>query len=267
MADNVDGNDEYQFDELDPMTPNTGDDNEAPIAGPGLSEEMQGASAGSNNLKRNVLIVVAAVILIVVVYKFIEGGFSTKSTPLPPAVPTAVTPAPAEPQPIPQTIPEARIPSPEAVTPAAEIKINQSLSTIEVRQQSLGADLSSVNNQLGGISNSLNLMMTKMTELNGVIASLNAKIDEQATIIERLNMPKEHKKTHYIRHRTEGRPKFYLQAVIPGRAWLIATNGATLTVREGTVIAGYGIVKLIDPNQGRVTTSSGQVIRFSQEDS
>jgi intracellular multiplication protein IcmG len=61
--------------------------------------------------------------------------------------------------------------------------------------------------------------------------------------------------------------RYNIQAVIPGRAWLIATNGATLTVSQGTAIPGYGIVKLIDPVQGKVTTSSGQIIRFSQEDS
>ena len=58
-----------------------------------------------------------------------------------------------------------------------------------------------------------------------------------------------------------------MQAVIPGRAWLIANNGSTITVREGTPIPGYGIAKIIDPIKGRVMTSSGKEIRFSQDDS
>ena len=60
---------------------------------------------------------------------------------------------------------------------------------------------------------------------------------------------------------------YYIQAVIPGRAWLIATNGSTLTVREGSTIPGYGIVRKIDPNLGKVFMSTGKVIRFSQLDS
>ncbi|HAF87135.1 MAG TPA: type IV secretion protein IcmG, partial [Legionellales bacterium] len=60
---------------------------------------------------------------------------------------------------------------------------------------------------------------------------------------------------------------YYIKAVIPGRAWLIAANGSTLTVSEGTNIKGYGMVKLIDSTQGRILTSSGRVIRFSQQDS
>ena len=60
---------------------------------------------------------------------------------------------------------------------------------------------------------------------------------------------------------------YYIQAVIPGRAWLVSSQGLTITVREGTSVPGYGIVKLIDPNQGRILTSSGRTITFSQQDS
>ena len=72
---------------------------------------------------------------------------------------------------------------------------------------------------------------------------------------------------HHINKPSAPPIHYYIQAVIPGRAWIIATNGSTLTVREGTNIAGYGIVRLIDPLDGRIVTSSGQIIRFSQEDS
>ena len=58
-----------------------------------------------------------------------------------------------------------------------------------------------------------------------------------------------------------------LQAIIPGRAWLNCSNGETLTVRQGTKIINYGVVRYIDAASGRVLTSSGQIITFSQEDS
>ena len=107
-----------------------------------------------------------------------------------------------------------------------------------------------------------------MTELNGVIANLSAKVDQQSREIEGLTIRRqEANKVYHRGAQATHFPKYHIQAVIPGRAWLIATNGATLTVREGTAVAGYGMVRLIDPSQGRVTTSSGQVIRFSQEDS
>ena len=105
-----------------------------------------------------------------------------------------------------------------------------------------------------------------------MMQQLNAKLDQQTQVIEGL-----------LRHQAQKRapPKamakargpvakpmnYYVQAVIPGRAWLIATNGSTLTVRQGSSVRGYGVVQSIDAVQGRVNTSSGRVIRFSQDDS
>lgn len=156
----------------------------------------------------------------------------------------------------------------QAPPPSVDTNVAQKLSALEFSQQSMRADVSSVSDKLGGISNNLNAIVAKMSELNGIIANLNTKVDEQSREIEQLTIRREEaKKASHFVPKAIHYPKYHIQAVIPGRAWLIATNGATLTVREGTVVAGYGMVRLIDPNQGRVMTSSGQVIRFSQEDS
>ena len=61
--------------------------------------------------------------------------------------------------------------------------------------------------------------------------------------------------------------RYAVKAVIPGRAWLLASNGSTLTVRRGTPIQGYGVVTGIDAVRGYVFTSYRKLIRFSQEDS
>lgn len=57
-----------------------------------------------------------------------------------------------------------------------------------------------------------------------------------------------------------------LQAIIPGRAWLLCSNGETMTVSQGTQIPTYGEIRYIDAPSGQVLTSSGQTIAFSQED-
>jgi intracellular multiplication protein IcmG len=106
-----------------------------------------------------------------------------------------------------------------------------------------------------------------VSELNRMIAALSDKLDSQAKTIESLAAKPVVRKTHPIVGRNKPLVQYNIQAVIPGRAWIVATNGTTLTVREGSKVPGYGLVKLIDPNQGRVITSSGRVIRFSQEDS
>ena len=45
---------------------------------------------------------------------------------------------------------------------------------------------------------------------------------------------------------------YTVQAIIPGRAWLRAKNGDTVTVAEGDDIKGIGRVTKIDPYDGVV---------------
>jgi intracellular multiplication protein IcmG len=50
-----------------------------------------------------------------------------------------------------------------------------------------------------------------------------------------------------------------LRAVIPGRAWLVDTQGRTYTVTQGDLVGNFGKVVQIDADAGRVITSSGYV--------
>lgn len=267
MADKDQYNDEYQFADLDAMTPDAGDEGEVMgAADPNSPEEVPSVNpSDTNNVKRNALIVVALVILLMIIYKFVGSVFSDKNTTVKATAPTVTVPAPAPVRVQPLAPPVA--PAPVTTEPNVDAQISQKLSAIEVSQQSMRTDVSSVSSQIGGINSNLNTLVAKIAELDGIISSLNAKLDDQTRVIEQLTIRRQAKKVHYAPRKAAHYPKYYIQAVIPGRAWLIATNGSTLTVREGTIIAGYGMVKLIDPNQGRIITSSGQVIRFSQEDS
>ena len=261
MADNDQYNDEYQFADLDSMGPDAGDQvdegGDKVASEPGVPEEHH----EETNIKRNALIALAVVVLLMVLYKLVGFIFSEKKM----AVKTQITPVTVS-TPI-NTQPQPTSSVPEAPASSSNTKISQELTTLDAGQQSMRSDISSVNGQLVGITTSLNDMTAKLAELNGIIANLSAKVDEQSREIERVTVRREIKKINYSRHNIMPRLRYNIQAVIPGRAWLIASNGSTLTVREGTLISGYGMVKLIDPNQGRVTTSSGQVIKFSQEDS
>jgi len=61
--------------------------------------------------------------------------------------------------------------------------------------------------------------------------------------------------------RIEGHLSYSVYAIIPGRAWLRAANGNTLTVSEGDQLGEYGKVLKIDPSNGIVVTSSGVTLR------
>lgn len=170
-------------------------------------------------------------------------------------------PEPVQPQPIVQQQPPA--------VQENDTALQQKVASIEASQQTVQSEVSSMSQQVGNVNNNVNALNAQITKLNQMITDLNTQVVKQSEVINVLmerTKPKPVKRV--VRVRTVA-PQiiYYINAVIPGRAWLIGTNGSTLTVREGTKIAGYGTVKLIDSMQGRVLTSSGRVIRFSQEDS
>jgi intracellular multiplication protein IcmG len=263
MADNDQYNDEYQFADLDAMHPDSEDASASPSAeGTSTSGETRTGALDHHTIKRNGLIVIVLLVSAIVIYKFVGSFSADKKVAVNTSAPVV---APVVQPPV---QPQAVMPVPVVPLPAVDTKVSQELSALDSAQQSMRADVSTLSDQLGALSNNVNAMVAKMSELNGAIASLSAKVDEQSHELEQLTIRREEaKRVHHGVLKGPRYPRYYIQAVIPGRAWLIATNGATLTVREGTVIAGYGMVKLIDPNQGRVSTSSGQVIRFSQDDS
>lgn len=263
MADQDQFNDEYEFSDLNEVTPDMGTGTEGLNESHVFPEGSLPVEDRSRLIKRNALIIVGVVVLLMILYKIVglimnERKAKTVAIAPPPAI---TTPS----QPIVQTPP----PSVVATTPTSldnTAQWDQKISGLEVSQQSLRSDISNVNDQVSSLNNNLSATNNKIAELTAMISSLNAKLDEQAREMEQFVRRREQRRVKHISRAVQS-IKYYIQAVIPGRAWLIASNGATLTVREGTRITGYGIVKLIDPNQGRVLTSSGQVIRFSQDDS
>lgn len=247
--------DEYQFSDQEVMSTDT------TVEGSGLEAEPT-VDSENNNVIRNAIIVVVLVVLAMLLYKLF--GSSSNETDIP-----AITPAPVAQVPPPTTVPAAPMvqAAPIEVT-KVDSKVDEKLYALDSAQKTMSSDLSSMNNQLIEMNKNINALMAKMSELNTVVMQLNNKVEEESHEIELLKMKQVVPKSiHHSAIRTRSYPKYNIQAVIPGRAWLIATNGSTLTVREGTVVDGYGMVKLIDPEQGRVLTSSGRIIRFSQEDS
>lgn len=267
MADSDQYNDEYQFADLDSMEPSEVVEEEPSVKE--SSEELTKPNKKTyfepQHLKRNALIAVGGLIFLIIIYKWLSSGSAPKKmveptpTPIPiQAIKPTASPTPAAPE-----------LSQEKAQSVVDNQLTQKIAAIELSEQNMRTDISTINEQLAMMTNNLNAMSTKITELSGIVANLSQKIDQEVKVIEqKAAVQRPIQRTYYPRHHTHGEyHKYYLQAVIPGRAWLIATTGSTLTVREGTMIPGYGIVKLIDPNQGRVLTSSGHIIKFSQNDS
>ena len=268
MADNNIDNDDYQYVDMDASSPNLDDSLQS------LDESLEtkpgvGRSVFLMDTKRKALLVIAFLFVSILIYKWVASTFSIEKSSQVPEQATNVkrTTAPVVVNQPAQII----VPAETTTTVNIDERIGKHLSDLEQGLQMTSADFLTSNSQIAELNTSVTQMKAKVEELNRVVAQLSAKIEAQEA--DRLKprvivqpRPRTRPASSY-RRTSEPRARYFIQAVIPGRAWLVATNGSTLTVREGTVIPGYGMVKLIDPRQGRVLTSSGQVIRFSPEDS
>lgn len=277
MADN-DQNDEYKFAELDALD-NESMENIDYGSGNATPPSSQDPRSPQKNVRRNALIVLGLAFFAIIMYKIIGGFFAGKSSAtkenMPPAPAAEITPQP-QPQPQVQAQPVQSEIAPQPVQPVAQpvvqennTALKQEVDSIAVNQQNVQSQVSSINEQVGNVNNNVNNLSNQISKLNQTISDLTNQLNKQSTeitILMERTKPKPIKRPMRLPQMSEVNI-YYISAVIPGRAWLIGTNGSTLTVREGTKIAGYGVVKLIDSMEGRILTSSGRVIRFSQEDS
>jgi len=251
MADQSQDSEEYQF-----TDPDDSIDESSTVSQAGADTTVPAASNLAMDTSQRVRVIVIGVIsivVLVVLYKLIVAVFHGKKEVIQPVAPPAIT----------QAQPFVTTPTPQP----ADAKVMQTLSELDASQQNTQTEISNLNNQLSGVTGQLNDLSAKISALNQIVVTLGDKVDQQSQQIVQVM---ERTKPKIVRRVTPNKlpsQHYTMQAVIPGRAWLIAKDGSTLTVREGTIIAGYGIVQRIDPMQGAVFTSSGRMIRFSQEDS
>lgn len=131
--------------------------------------------------------------------------------------------------------------------------VNEKLNQLNIQLNSLNANNQMLQQQLGQLVAKLQSMQQSMEE---AIAAAKSRPQIRSSVrhgehVSRLVIPRIH---------------YYVQAIIPGRAWLVSSQGQTLTLRVGSTLPGYGIVKSIDAEQGRVMMSTGKVFIFNPAD-
>lgn len=266
MAEN-DQNDEYKFVELDGLDNPMMDDSDAK---PSASSYARPGGASKKDIKRNALIAFGLIILAMILYKIFGYLFFHKTeevatqTPMEPPAQIAAQPVQ---QPLPQPVINTT-PTPQPVIRVDNSELTQKVVAVESAQQNVRSEVGAVSQQVATVNNNVQNLNSQIASLNQVITNLSTQLARQTEEINVLMARTQPKRVvKHVSTPATAPLVYYIQAVIPGRAWIIASNGSTLTVREGTKIPGFGVVRLIDPLSGRVVTSSGRVIRFSQEDS
>jgi intracellular multiplication protein IcmG len=177
----------------------------------------------------------------------------------------------SEPPPLSQPlIQQAPPPPPANATLSSEEKAK--LDTVLQQEQDNQNQIQNLSQEVTQLQTSTQTLSNKMDDLITQLSAMTKKMEaqeEQARMLEQLKKKAVSSRVKANRHHpAKAAEKYYLQAAIPGRAWLIKRNGTdTLTVRRGTIVPGYGKVLQIDADKGRVLMSSGKTIIFGQWDS
>ncbi|MAZ78042.1 MAG: hypothetical protein CMF39_05135 [Legionellaceae bacterium] len=214
-----------------------------------------------------VLAVVAIIILVGVVYKVVQVVKADHQKPSLPAV--------SEQSKLASINAQAKQANLEAIKKqeAAEKVLNQKLaaqkaqqveesqkSIVQLRQMQTQTQqhLASVDQSLQQVSNQLSVVATQVGKLSAQMQALQAEKSHEAQLKAEMK-----KKQDAV---TRAKLNYFVQAVIPGRAWLKSPNGQSLTVTVGDTIPAYGQVLSIDSYSGSVVTSSGHVIQYAMQE-
>ncbi len=224
---------------------------------------------------RNAIIAVIALILLIVIYQFTSGMVTKKKSKT------------QQPQNIIQR-PKGFTEERSKLQPM--LSKQQNSQTLSVAQKDLEKETKVIQNNLDKVKQAQDIiyakistlssdslkMSTEYQELSEKLDKLSIQVEKLASVVEDQSQTIMNLSTRRVYHTRQmhesraSRPqymKYFVKAVIPGRAWLIAENGSTLTVRKGSMIPGYGVVTMVDVSQGRVLTNSGRIISFAQNDS
>ena len=214
------------------------------------------------NIKLNALIVVLALIFFIGMYQYIMHRHIPRSDNIL--------------QPVQQPVENISNPlqtsnvMPDVVNKAPD-QMQQGLNVVQETQQNMQSDLSGMNEHVTRLDDRLSSILTSIEAIGQRVDQLSSTLEvetqriEHAFTVQKDSLRKKKSSKSHAKKRQI--ITYNVEAVIPGRAWLIGSNGATITVRVGASIEGYGRVRIIDAVQGRVLTSSGKIMRFSQDDS
>lgn len=281
MADKENKEDEYEFDAFDIEPEGAHDVYSTPDEEVNKEfnkrEDLPPLNAprrSANPVMRNSLIVLGLLALVVIGYSLVSG-FLTKKTTTPRVTQKAQpTQKPLEViKPAPETIIQQQpIKSDVELSDKSQKRIDDQLQALENNQKNLESQVSSMQNELSSVSTTISALTKQIENLNQTVLTLSDKVADESIKLTALSVCAPKPKKVVIVPKVKKvvlvpRVFYHLKAIIPGRAWLIGTNGSTITVRDGSIVPGFGVVKLIDAIQGRVLMQSGQVIEFSQQDS
>ncbi len=159
-------------------------------------------------------------------------------------------------------------------TPSVQIQSNVSkdefqdqLSQIQQKDDSHSQQIAEVDNEVESLKSTLNTLQTAINNMNNQLEQMGVQLQSQQGDISNLEakLKKSKARTKVAAYTAVKKPavkrsRWWVQAVIPGRAWLIDSQGKTMTVKVGDVLSGYGRVRSISVLESEVKLANGAIL-------
>lgn len=228
------------------------------------SEKFQQAKTQAK-IKRFISVMIMIAVIFFVGYRTVTFLFSHKTKTIAVKQEPVVTPQPfIQPAALPSTTSQKEsLDEQQASTDIAKLKtqleqlsgsnekLNENLTEQQDQSQNQFSDL---NQQLSTISSNISDIQATMSAVSGRLYKIEqAKKNEARSKANAFALQQK---------RIRSDKKYYVQAVIPGRAWLRGVDGSVVTVTIGDIVDGYGRINSIDSYNGNVATSLGGFLKY-----
>ncbi len=151
---------------------------------------------------------------------------------------------------------------------AFERQIMQTEVLLKQQTDELGQKNSEEDDKIAQLQRSLLSINRNLADIQQNLSTLTSTVQNlQQQVSASQNQRPINTKPSVARKKPVNTVSYTLKAIVPGRAWILGSNGRTFTVRVGDPLSGYGIINAIDSNQGIVGTSSGKLIQYGPNDS
>lgn len=243
-------NDEYQFPKDEYLEQSDSNPSEKQEGGEEETTQLKDAGDRRMAFLRNRKFVIGLVVFVVIVVGLKLMHHHPKTS-----VPVVSEPTVQEQQAAPTV-------NPASFALPAQTVDTASATTISDMQ----SHLSEVHDQLNSVTAANAQLTQSVSALTAQVATLTAAVQETtqklAAITAKPMMGMKKSAYHPM-------PVIYvLKALVPGRAWLIGSNGISINVAVGNYVSPYyGSIRTIDAMNGQVVTTSGKVITYGSNDS
>ncbi len=148
--------------------------------------------------------------------------------------------------------------------PIIDPQVIAQLTSLKSDSMNNGAVIRQLQAQVQQLTNALNQARAQQQQSNQSLMILVSQVQQLTAQVKALTQPKL-VKVGKAAPKVDLAPviTFQLRAVVPGRAWIVGSDGQSQSVAVGDHVDQYGTVQSIDADAGVVITTSGKTIKFS----